>query len=332
MTHSELIYYLGGGDDEALFAKSAKIKADVVGAKTHLRGLIELSNVCQKECYYCGIRHSNKGVKRYQMAYDDIIAAADFAYENNFGSIAIQAGEQRSKQFTEFIFDVVKEIKNRHKLPLGITLSLGEQSKETYQKWRLAGAHRYLLRIETSSPELYSKLKPNDDNHLYNNRLECLKVLRECDYQVGSGVMIGLPGQTISDLANDLLFLKEIDVDMCGMGPYIKHSDAPLKDSKTPLNERIILTLRMIALLRIIMPNINIVSTTALQTLDKNGYKKGLDAGANIIMPNVTQAKYCKNYQIYDNKQYLDIINADFNVEWNGWGDSLHYKTNHVEI
>ena len=325
MTHSELIYYLGGGDDEALFAMSSKIKANGVGTKVHLRGLIELSNICQKECYYCGIRHSNKDVKRYQMAYDDIIAAADFAYSNNFGSIAIQSGEQSSIQFTEFIEKVVKDIKTRHKYPLGITLSLGEQSTETYQKWRSAGAHRYLLRIETSNQELYYKLKPNNDNHKFLKRLGCLTSLRECGYQVGSGVMIGLPGQTISDLANDLLFLKELDVDMCGMGPYIKHSDAPLGDSETPISERITLTLRMIALLRIMMPKINIVSSTALQTLDDNGYKKGLDAGANILMPNVTPEKYCSNYQLYDNKQYVDIINSDFDVEWNSWGDSLHY-------
>lgn len=327
MTHSELIYYLEGGNDQALFRMSAETKSRGVGEKVHLRGLIELSNVCQKECYYCGIRHSNKGVKRYQMAYDDIIEAADFAYENNFGSIAIQAGEQSSPQFTEFISDVIKDIKSRHKQPLGITLSLGEQSKETYQKWRSAGAHRYLLRIETSNQELYYKLKPNTDSHKYSKRLESLAALRECDYQVGSGVMIGLPYQTVCDLANDLLFLKKMDVDMCGMGPYIKHSDAPLKESETPINERIILTLRMIALLRIMMPAINIVSTTALQTLDENGYRKGLDAGANILMPNVTPAKYCKDYKLYDNKQYVDIISSDFNVEWNGWGDSLHFKT-----
>ena len=192
-------------------------------------------------------------------------------------------------------------------------------------QWRLAGAHRYLLRIETSNEKLYYTLKPNTPKHLFNNRLQSLKDLRECDYHVGSGVMIGLPNQTTTDLANDLLFLKNLDVDMCGMGPYIKHHNAPLQDSKQSINERITLTIRMIALLRIMMPNINIVATTALQTLDENGYKKGLNAGANVLMPNITPPKYCVDYNLYDNKQYVDILSEDFNIEWGNLGDSPHY-------
>ena len=225
---------------------------------------------------------------------------------------------------------------------LGITLSLGEQSEETYQRWFEAGAHRYLLRIEEADRELYKKLHPDDNNHRFQNRIDAIKLLRKTGYQVGTGVMIGLPFQTIENLADDLIFFKDIDVDMVGMGPYIEHEDTPLFKYKNIIpskRERFLLAIKMVALLRIIMKDINIAATTALQTLDIFGREKALDAGANIIMPNLTPLKYRESYLLYEDKPGTDeeadetkinlenrIIKAGYTIGYNEWGDSKHFE------
>jgi biotin synthase len=330
-----------GSDEKLLFAKAKEIKEMEIGKKVYYRGLVEFSNICSKDCLYCGIRKSNDKVERFNLTDDQIIAAADFAFKNNYGSFVMQSGELQSEFITSRIENILKEIKKRTNGKLGITLSLGEQSDETYQRWFNAGAHRYLLRIESSNKELYQKLHPNDENHSFEKRLECLRSLKKIGYQVGTGVMIALPFQTIEHLADDIIFMRDFDVDMVGMGPYIEHPDTPLyqfREQLIPLKQRFELALRMIATLRIVMRDINIAAATALQAIDPLGREKGVKVGANIIMPNITPGKYRNSYKLYENKPCVDeepgdcvqcldarIQLADAEIGYGEWGDSKHH-------
>ncbi|WP_321279206.1 [FeFe] hydrogenase H-cluster radical SAM maturase HydE [Marinifilum fragile] len=330
-----------GEDEKALFAKSSEIKLNYIGKNVHFRGLVEFSNICKKDCLYCGIRAGNKNVNRYDIADEEILKAAKFAYDNNYGSVVLQSGERSDKAFVDRIENLLKEIKKLSNNELGITISLGEQSKETYQRWFNAGAHRYLLRIESSNRELYEKIHPKNENHAHETRLKCLKDLQDIGYQTGTGVMIGIPFQTYEDLANDLLFMKEFDIDMVGMGPFIEHDETPLyeyRDQLMSLNDRFRLTLKMIAVLRILMKDINIASATALQAIDPLGREKALKIGANIIMPNITPTNERANYLLYQNKPCIDegaddctncmearINMADGEIGYGEWGDSRHY-------
>lgn len=330
-----------GDDRQYLFKKSQEIKEKYVGKKVYFRGLIEYSNICAKNCYYCGIRRDNKALERYTMTNDEVIEAAMFAYKNRYGSIVLQSGEISSPAFVDNITHLLKQIKELSNAELGITLSLGEQSEETYQQWYEAGAHRYLLRIETSNKDHYEKIHPNDHLHRYENRLQTLNILKKLNYQVGTGVMIGLPYQTYENLAADLMFMKELDMHMCGMGPYIEHKDTPMctwNVELLPIEQRYDLTLKMIALLRIMMKDINIASTTALQAIDPIGREKAITIGANIIMPNITPRKYRDKYFLYDNKPCADedaedcirclemrIKFAGGEIGYNEWGDSKHF-------
>ncbi len=324
-----------------LFQKAYQIKSDRVGKKVYFRGIVELSNICEKDCYYCGIRKSNQSQQRYLMAEDEILSAADWAFKNNYGSIVLQSGENTSNSFVSFIEKIIIGIKKLSNNKLGITLSLGEQLDSVYRKWFEAGAHRYLLRIETSNEELYGKLHP-EEKHSFKKRLNCLNHIRNAGYQMGTGVMIGLPFQTIDDLANDILFFKKIDADMIGMGPYIVHKDTPLAQSLPSFEKikqyQLNLSLKMIAVTRIFLKDVNIASTTALQSLNPTGREMGLLAGANIIMPNITETKYRAAYQLYDNKPCLDenssmccsclekrISSIGETVAYGEWGDSKHF-------
>jgi biotin synthase len=325
-----------------LFKKSAGIKEKYIGKKVWFRGLIEFSNICGKDCLYCGIRKGNKNLKRYNLTDDEILAAAKFAYENRYGSIALQSGELESYQVTDRIENLLYRIKELSKGELGITLSVGEQEPEVYQKWYDAGAHRYLLRIEATNETLYHKIHPGNKKHDFKRRLDCLKSLQDIGYQTGTGVMIGLPFQTPDDLTGDLIFMKDFNIDMCGMGPYIEHADTPLieyADYLLPLSERFDLTLKMIAILRIMMKDINIVAATALQAIDPIGREKAIKIGANIIMPNITPGKYRDSYKLYDNKPCTDdsaedcqsclearVSLADTEIVYGEWGDSQHYE------
>lgn len=328
-------------DRNKIFTHAAKIKAEHVGKKVYYRGLIEMSNICSKNCYYCGIRMDNKNVERYDISDAEILDAVKFAYENRYASIVLQAGEIISPKFTKRVSNLLKQIKEISNGELGITISLGEQTEEVYQEWFDAGAHRYLLRIESSNPDLYYKIHPKNQKHDFETRIACLKSLQKIGYQTGTGVMIGLPFQTYEDLAGDLLFMKDFDIDMCGMGPYIEHIDTPLykyKDMLMPLNDRFTLSLKMIALLRIIMKDINIAAATALQAIDPIGREKAIKVGANIIMPNVTPGMYRDSYKLYENKPCTDEEAADCtncmemrigitgdNIGYGEWGDSKHY-------
>ena len=330
-----------GEDRTLLFKKSAEVKEKFIGNKVWFRGLIEFSNVCGKDCLYCGIRKGNKNLERYSLSDDEILAAARFAYDNRYGSIALQSGELESQFVTNRIESLLHKIKELSNGELGVTLSVGEQEPEVYKKWYDAGAHRYLLRVESTNQTLYNTIHPNDSKHNFNRRLECLKSLQDIGYQTGTGVMIGLPFQTIDDLAGDLLFMKEFNIDMCGMGPYIEHADTPLiehAENLLPLKERFDLTLKMIAIIRIMMRDINIVAATALQAIDPIGREKAVKIGANILMPNITPGKYRDSYKLYDNKPCTDdsaedcqsclearVGLADAEVIYGEWGDSKHY-------
>jgi biotin synthase len=339
LTPNDMLYWLKEKDPsklDRLFQEARACAVQHVGPKVYFRGIIEFSNCCVKDCYYCGIRKSNTNLHRFSMNADEILACAKAAHEMDYGSIVLQSGERQDEDYACFIEEVLERIKSETGGKLGITLSLGEQTAETYERWFKAGAHRYLLRIETSDPGLYKKLHPKD--HLFETRRECLKTLRRIGYQVGTGVMIGLPFQTHEHLADDILFFKNEDIDMIGMGPYIPHGDTPLYRESHDPGENLRLGLVMISLARLVMKDINIAATTALQTLDPGGREKGVLAGANIIMPNITPTDYRKFYQLYDNKPCLDenarqcksclehrIRAAGAEVGYGEWGDSPHH-------
>lgn len=336
---------MGGAEDRALRHAGREARRKTVGNRVHFRGIVELSNRCIKNCYYCGIRRDNAAVERFSLSKEQVLGAALWAYEHRYGSVVLQSGERTDERFVSFIEDVVREIKIKSGGQLGITLSLGEQSSETLGRWFAAGAHRYLLRIEASNRRLYGALHPSD--HSYDARIRCLHDLRRIGYQVGTGVMIGLPGQTLDDLAADVLFFRELDVDMIGMGPYVAHEATPLAsesdNSEAGRTRRLDLALRMIAVVRLAMPDINIAATTALQALDPRGREKGLLAGANIVMPIITPLEVRKHYQLYDGKPCIDdsmdqcqscleerIRSTGDVVAYSEWGDSPHSAIRHA--
>lgn len=340
LTREEMLAWLGEKDPqrlEELFREARACAVRHVGPKVYFRGIIEFSNHCVKDCYYCGIRKSNDQVTRFAMDEREILSCAKAAHEMNYGSVVLQSGERRDEAYIRFIEDILRKIKTATSEKLGITLSLGEQTAETYERWFKAGAHRYLLRIETSDPVLYKRLHPED--HSFEMRRECLRTLRGIGYQVGTGVMIGAPFQTHENLVEDILFFKKEDVDMIGMGPYVPHGDTPLRPVDYNPLESFRLGLVMIALTRLVLKDVNIAAATALQTLDPLGREKGVQAGANIIMPNITPTDYRKFYQLYDNKPCLDenahqcksclerrIRAAGAEVGYGEWGDSAHFQ------
>lgn len=344
LSREDIIALLSADEEDArkLFTRSAEIKGQFVGNKVYFRGLVEFSNICRKNCLYCGIRHDNRFVERYNLTDDEILDAARFAYENHYASVVLQSGEIEGEAFTFRMEKLLKEIKKLSGDKLGITLSCGEQTEDTYKRWFQAGGNRYLLRIEASGRELYEKLHPADGHHSYDTRLQCLEALKKTGYQVGSGVMIGLPFQTIEDLADDLLFLRDFDIDMVGMGPYIEHPDTPMYVHRDILHSkplRLFLALKMIAVLRILMRDINIAAATALQAIDPMGREKGIKVGANVIMPNITPAQYRNSYKLYENKPCTDenpddciqclesrISMTGNTVGYDEWGDSRHFE------
>ena len=331
-----------GTDRSLLFERSSAIKNELIGKKVWFRGLIEFSNICSKDCLYCGIRKGNHNLTRYSLSDEEILQAADFAWKNKYGSIALQSGELEGRAVTERIESLLFRIRDLSNGELGVTLSVGEQEPEVYQKWFDAGAHRYLLRIEATNESLYRKIHPDDSKHDFRRRLDCLKSLQDIGYMTGTGVMIGLPFQTLDDLAGDLIFMRDFDIDMCGMGPYIEHADTPLvvhAGKLLPLQERFDLTLKMIAIIRIMMKDINIVAATALQAIDPVGREKAVMVGANIIMPNITPGRYRDSYKLYENKPCTDdsaddcqnclearLSLTDSEIVYVEWGDSKHYE------
>jgi biotin synthase len=333
-------------DDAELVRRAAhNVLFDNCGRTVWLRGLVEFSNRCINDCNYCGIRKSNTAVQRYVLTKEEILGSALFCAEAGYGSMVLQSGERRDERFVSFVEDVVRTIKKETvsvDLPqgLGVTLAVGEQSEESFRRFFAAGAHRYLLRIETTSPELFSRLHPACQT--IDTRTACIKALKNIGYQVGTGVMIGLPGQTVENLADDILFFKQMDVDMIGMGPYIVHRQTPMavyeKENTQRKKEILELALRMIAVTRLVCRDVNIASTTALQAMDPFGREMGLLHGANVLMPQVTPAGVRKLYQLYEGKPCLEenagqcrdclekrVRSIERETGKNGWGDSRHF-------
>ncbi len=313
------------------------------GHTVFFRGIIEFSNVCNCDCYYCGIRRSNRKLTRYQLTRAEILRQAVWCARQGFGSVILQSGERRDRSFVNFVTTAVQAIKQATRSPLlpdglGITLCVGEQSREAYQRFFDAGCHRYLLRIETRSPTLFKRWHPADQT--LENRLNCLTHLRSIGYQVGTGVMIGAPWQTTADLAADIAWFREQDVDMIGMGPYIPHHAAPLAACAVdPPAARLERALTMIAVVRLVLRDVNIAATTALQALAPLGREQGLACGANVIMPQVTSPGCRKDYTLYDTKPCEDETETGFRkalagrirgmglmVGYNRWGDAPHVR------
>ena len=296
----ELAGMLASGDEgfwREAFAAAREVKAKCGKTDVLPRGLIECSNVCVKNCLYCGIRKGNDKVTRYRIPEAEVAACIDEARKRGYPAVAFQSGEIESEENTAYYERLLAMCRG-----LEVTLSLGEQVDEVYRRWKDAGALRYLIRIETSNRELYAKIHPADCS--FDRRLACIRALKKLGYVTGTGVMIGLPGQTTNDLARDIVFFGNENADMVGMGPYVAHPDSPLLPANYQLpTANYQLSLRMIALTRLYLHDINIVAATALEAMDPGkGHECGLDAGANVVMPNLTPDKYRVSYDLYPGK------------------------------
>ena len=301
---------------DKLRRKAVETTLAYCGQGVAYRGIIEFSNICRCNCRYCGIRASNSAVTRYQLTREQILDQARWCADQGFGSLLLQSGERRDAAFIDFVVDVVKAIKaetRSTRLPrgLGITLCVGEQARDTYARFFEAGAHRYLLRIETSSPALFARWHPPEQR--LETRLGCLQTLRAIGYQVGTGVMIGAPWQTAADLAADVCFFREQDMDMICMGPYLPHHAAPMAAAAVPSSvERLRLVLLTIAVVRLVLRDVNIAATTALQALAPLGREMGLSFGANEIMLQATPPALRRSDTHYDSKSFADDTDPAF--------------------
>lgn len=295
---------------ELLKARANEVRLEHIGNEIHGRALIELSNICKKDCYYCGIRKSNTSIERYQLTLEEIKGSIDNAINSKIGSMAIQSGEITSPQYIELINDILKYIKSKDK-NIGITLSCGEHPKEVYKKWKELGAERFLLRIETSNKDLYYQYHPKNKAHDYQHRLDCLQSIKDIGFQTGTGVMIGLPNQEVEHLADDIIFMRDFGIHMCGMGPFIACNGTPMENSKSTFDDVFETSLRMISVLRIVMKDINIVASTAMETMHPQGRKLAILAGANIIMPNLNPSVHRKKYSLYNKKTTTEITTKE---------------------
>lgn len=289
---------ISGYSDEAaeLLAKRAlELKKEIYGDAVFVRGLIEISNYCKNDCLYCGIRRSNKNADRYRLSEEQIIECCDEGYKLGFRTFVLQGGED-AYYTDEVLIGIIKTIKGKYP-DCAVTLSLGERSYESYKRLFDAGADRYLLRHETADKEHYEKLHPSELS--FDNRMRCLKDLRKIGYQVGCGFMVGSPYQTPKTLAKDLKFIEEFKPDMCGIGPFVPHHDTPFAHEKQGSAK---LTCYLLSIIRIIYPPVLLPSTTALGTIDPYGREKGILAGANVLMPNLSPVSVRKKYELYDNK------------------------------
>ncbi len=312
---------------QALYAEAFKRTTQVHGNVIYFRGLIEISNICTYDCRYCGIRKGNLAARRYTLSIDEILEAARYALKAGYGSVALQSGERDDPKFIDFIEEVCAAIHDMSVREFGIaegcgmTLSFGEQSLETYERWAAAAGNRnalrYLLRIETSNQKLFSHLHSGQGRaqKTYAARLQALSDLRSTGYQVGTGVMIGIPGQSEEDLVRDILTFKELDVDMLGMGPYlVSQGGAMVEEGMMHKDALLRLTRNMLSTTRLALPTVNIAATTALETLESGARTLGVLSGCNVMMPNVTPQRTRASYQLYDNKQGTES-DPDSNVQ-----------------
>ena len=277
---------------EDLLKAADDVRKEYLQDTVHLRGLIEFTNICKRNCMYCGLRRDNKKLKRYRLSEEELIDFAEKAVQYGYKTLVIQGGED--DYFTkERMVRIIKQIK---KLNVALTLSLGEKTYEEYKAFKEAGADRYLIRIETTDKALYEKMDPGMD---FDQRMNCIKNLGDLGYEVGTGILVGLPGQTLESIAKDILFFKEINADMIGIGPFIPNEDTPLKNADGGTLD---LSLKVMAITRLLLPDINIPATTAMESLSPNGRIKALQSGANVVMPNVTEGEYRKLYALYPGK------------------------------
>ncbi len=281
--------------DSELHTLADEVRREIYGEDVYIRGLIEISNYCKNDCYYCGIRRGNKSAVRYRLTKDDILACCEEGYKLGFRTFVMQGGED-SYYTDDVMCGIVSAVRERYS-DCAITLSLGERSYESYLALYNAGANRYLLRHETANAEHYGKLHPQSMS--LQNRKDCLFNLKEIGYQVGSGFMVGSPYQTTENLVEDLRFLQKLSPDMIGIGPYVTHAQTPFASFK---NGSVELTLRLLSVLRLMFPYVLLPSTTALGTLHPQGRELGLKAGANVVMPNLSPVKVRKLYELYENK------------------------------
>lgn len=278
--------------NEFLFKTADSVRQKYVGNEIHLRGLIEFSNICRCNCFYCGLRKDNLSVSRYRMSFEEVLHLANVAKTLDYKTVVLQSGEDAFFS-ADKMCEIIEAIK---KLDLAVTLSLGEKTFEEYKLYKDAGADRYLLRIETTDKELYESLHPNMS---FENRVKCLENLKEIGFETGTGCLVGLPNQSIESLADDILFFKNIDADMVGLGPFIPCPKTPLQDTKIG---NLYLALKVMAITRILLPDINIPATTAMETIQSNGRVLALQSGANVVMPNVTSDECKQKYSIYPGK------------------------------
>jgi biotin synthase len=309
--HNEILGWLHESDPgklERLFAQADEARREHVGDAVHLRGLIEISSYCVRQCHYCGLRAARK-TPRYRMTREEILASAQQAVDLGFGSVVLQAGEDFGIR-AEWLAKIIRTIKAE--TPLAITLSLGERLPDELQLWKDAGADRYLLRFETSNPALYAAIHPLRGS-APSDRIGQLRLMREMGYEIGSGVMAGIPGQTYEMLAQDIEIFADLDLDMVGIGPFLAHPDTPLgaKDvanagaEQVPSNEWMVL--KTVALTRIMCPEANLPATTALATINTvDGREHGLESGGNVFMPILTPSPYRQMYEIYPGKACID--------------------------
>lgn len=298
MTKEELVTLLTEiteEDREDLRSRARRKAQKVFGNKIYTRGLIEFTNHCKNDCYYCGIRCSNREVSRYRLTLAEILDCCKTGHELGFRTFVLQGGEDRGYS-QEDILEIIHEIKKRYP-DCALTLSMGEQSYESYLKYYNAGADRYLLRHETANEEHYSKLHPK--NLTLSNRKECLRQLKEIGFQVGAGFMVGSPGQKVEHIVEDLYFLKELSPHMIGIGPFLPHHQTPFSDEPKGSLE---LTLTLLSILRLMFPHCLLPATTALGTLHPLGREEGILSGANVVMPNLSPTVVRKKYELYDNK------------------------------
>ncbi|VBB06818.1 radical sam [Lucifera butyrica] len=275
-----------------LLAAADRVRKHYKGDEVHLRGLIEFSNRCKQNCLYCGLRRDNQNIERYRLEPDEIIELARKAKDYGYKTVVLQSGEDDYYTVDRMCY-IIRKIKE---LDVAITISAGEKNQAEYRAYKEAGADRYLLRIETTDEQLYHRLDPGMS---FANRIRCLQDLKSLGYEVGTGCMVGLPGQTVESLAEDILFFKQIDADMIGIGPFIPNQDTPLGEARGGAFE---LSLKVMAITRLLLPDINIPATTAMESLHPNGRMIALQSGANVVMPNVTEGEYRRLYALYPGK------------------------------
>lgn len=303
----ELLYLLDNIDEnskELLIKRANETRKKYYENKVYMRGLIELTSFCKKDCLYCGLRRHNKNADRYRLTLDEILECVRKGDNLGYKTFVLQGGED--EYFTDDkMVEIIKAIKSEFP-DNAITLSLGERSYDSYKKMYDAGADRYLLRHESASKELYESIHPGEP---FEKRRNCLKNLKDIGYQSGAGFMVGIPGQTNEDLVNDLRFVKEFEPAMCGIGPFIPHKDTPLRNYEHGSLEKTVICL---AIVRLLLPKVLLPATTALSSIDPKGREEGLKAGGNVIMPNLSPMSVRKKYSLYDNKAYILDEDAEY--------------------